>query len=164
VCCTPLANNKVNKTAKTAPAKAAPVKPSRTQTLLENTLTATPLFIMLPKPSMPPLPSAANASATPKEAPEALPNKNGSASGLRNKPCATAPASPSRAPAAHAPSVRGKRISQTICCAMAVAAGSACGFSKGCSKFSKPVLPTPMPSTVSSVASKTRATTKRNTG
>ena len=164
VCCTPLANSKVNKTAKTAPPNAAPVKPSRTQTLLEKTLTATPLFIMLPKPNMPPPPSAASASATPNEAPEALPNKNGSAKGLRNKPCATAPASPSKAPAAQAPRVRGKRISKTICCAMAVADGSACGCNKGCSKFSKPVLPTPMPSNVKTKANTSSAANSHHTG
>jgi hypothetical protein len=41
--------------------------------------------------------------------------QNGSASGLRNSPCATAPARPSSAPASQAPRVRGRRMSHTIC-------------------------------------------------
>ena len=73
---TPRESTRVSSTATTAPMKAAPVRPSRTQALLENTLTATPLFIMLPPPSMPAAPpSAASASATPSAAPEALPNR-----------------------------------------------------------------------------------------
>ena len=86
VCCTPRESSSVSSTASTAPANAAPVSPRRTQTLLENTLTAIPLFIML-APSMPPAPPmAARAMATPSEAPEALPSRKGSASGLRNRP------------------------------------------------------------------------------
>ena len=76
---TPRLSSKVSNTAATAPTKAAPVRPMRTHTLLENTLTATAPFIMLPvlpPPNMPaPPPSAARAKATPKEAPEALPSK-----------------------------------------------------------------------------------------
>ena len=131
VCCTPCESASVSSTASTAPANAAPVSPRRTNTLPENTLTVALLFIMVP-PSMPaPPPIAASASATPSDAPEALPSKYGSASGLRNSPCATAPASPNSAPATHAPSVRGRRISHTIWRAMAYCAGSCCGFSKG---------------------------------
>jgi hypothetical protein len=49
--------------------------------------------------------------ATPKLAPEALPNKYGSAKGFLNRPCAKAPAKPNKAPAKHAPNVRGNRMS-----------------------------------------------------
>jgi hypothetical protein len=49
--------------------------------------------------------------ATPKLAPDALPNKKGSANGFLNKPWAKAPAKPSKAPAKHAPKVRGNRMS-----------------------------------------------------
>ena len=162
VCCTPRESSSVSSTANTAPRKAAPVRPRRTQALLENTLTAPPPFIML-APSMPaPPPIAASASATPSEAPEALPSKNGSASGLRNRPCATAPARPSKAPAPQAPRVRGRRMSHTICCAMAVAAGSMSGWSKGPIRFSKPALPTQTPSTASASAASSKATTSQD--
>jgi hypothetical protein len=49
--------------------------------------------------------------ATPKLAPEALPNKYGSANGFLNSPWANAPAKPNKAPAKQAPKVRGKRMS-----------------------------------------------------
>ncbi|MPN12665.1 hypothetical protein SDC9_159984 [bioreactor metagenome] len=87
-------------------------------------------------------PSHAMASAPPSVAPDALPSRYGSASGLRNSPCATAPASPSKAPAIHAPMVRGKRISVTICRAM--------GSSRSRIRLSNPVLPTAAPTAISS--------------
>ena len=89
VCCTPRANTSVSITANTAPTKAAPVKPKRTKNSVANGLP----------------PNNANATATPNEAPEALPSKYGSANGLRNNPCANAPANPSKAPAAQGVSV-----------------------------------------------------------
>ena len=75
VCCTPRAKDRVSITASTAPAKAAPVRPRRTQTLLENTLAATLASLTTLEPSMPALPMLASASATPSDAPEALPSK-----------------------------------------------------------------------------------------
>ena len=126
VCCTPRAKASVKKTATTAPINAAPVSPNRTTHSVANGLT----------------PNTANATATPSEAPEALPSKNGSASGLRNNPCATAPAKPSKAPANQAPKVRGARISQTIC----AAAGSASCLNIS-QILSNPVLPTAKPVT-----------------
>ena len=106
VCCAPRASASVSSTAATAPRKAAPVRPSRT----------THCVACAEKPKK------VSARATPRPAPEALPSRYGSASGLRNRPCATAPANPSSAPAHHAPSVRGSRISHTICQAMSRAA------------------------------------------
>ena len=122
VCCTPLASASVSSTAATAPTNAAPVNPSLASHCVANGDT----------------PNSAIASATPSDAPEALPSKYGSASGLRNSPCATAPAKPSNAPASQAPTVRGKRISQTI----SMACGSRCMLATD----SKPVLPTVTPS------------------
>ena len=91
----------------------------------------------------------AKASATASAAPEALPSRNGSASGLRNSPCATAPASPSSAPASQAPSVRGRRMSHTICHATA--------SWRARSTLSKPVLPTLAPSARPKTASASSA-------
>ncbi len=96
------------------------------------------------------MPKAARARATASVAPEALPSKNGSAKGLRNSPWAMAPASPSKAPAAKAPRVRGARMSQTIC--------AATGSSSMCHTDSSPELPTPSPITASTTDATTSAT------
>ena len=98
LCCTPRANTSVSTTANTAPPNAMPVSP---------TCSHNPVATLGP--------NSANPSATPSDAPEALPNKYGSAKGLRNKPCASAPASPNKAPPTQAPTERGKRMSHTIC-------------------------------------------------
>ena len=66
-----------------------------------------------PRPCAPSVPAASTAT-TASDAPEAEPSRKGSASGLRNRPCASAPASPSKAPVSQAPSVRGARIWPTI--------------------------------------------------
>jgi hypothetical protein len=113
---TPRANVKVNNTAKMAPQKADPVKPNRINQSEEKILPAPTERIMLASIATCVIP--VTKAATPNEAPLADPNKYGSANGLRNKPCATAPANPSNAPAAQAPTLRGKRICHTICCAI----------------------------------------------
>ena len=59
VCCTPRASSSVSSTAATAPAKAAPVRPRRTNHCAANGDT----------------PNKTSASATPSEAPEALPSR-----------------------------------------------------------------------------------------
>ena len=59
VCCTPLASSKVSSTAATAPMKAAPVSPMRANALVASGDT----------------PNSIIASATPSDAPEALPSK-----------------------------------------------------------------------------------------
>ena len=98
VCCTPRASSSVSTTASTAPTKAAPVRPKPSQAVMAQALP----------------PHKLKYTPTPSDAPEALPSKYGSASGLRNRPCATAPARPSKAPPSHAPKLRGKRMSHTI--------------------------------------------------
>ena len=128
VCCTPRASCSVSSTANTAPTKAAPVRPS----LASHTVAGA-------------TPNKARAEATPSDAPEALPSRNGSASGLRNSPCATAPARPSKAPASQAPRLRGRRMSHTM--------RAAKGSSARRSTLSKPVLPTLAPSPASSTES-----------
>ncbi|MNX33663.1 hypothetical protein D3C86_638930 [compost metagenome] len=132
VCCTPRASVSVSSTAATAPTKAAPVSPRR---ITHCVLVTEP-------------PNSISASATASDAPEALPSRYGSASGLRNRPCATAPASPSSAPASHAPRVRGRRMSHTIC--------SATGSCRADSRLWKPVLPMPRPKSSSAAPSTSR--------
>ncbi len=129
VCCTPLASSSVNNTPATAPAKAPKVTPSFAINSVASGDT----------------PNNTRLRATPSEAPEALPNRYGSASGLRNRPWATAPAKPSKAPATQAPSVRGRRMSHTIC--------HATGSLTARNTLSNPVLPTPAPNTSKAMAS-----------
>jgi len=65
----------------------------------------------------------------------------------RNSPCATAPASPSSAPASQAPMVRGRRMSQRI--------WRATGSASGPQAKPMPVLPTPEPRASSSALAAT---------
>ena len=120
VCCTPRDRATVSSTAPKAPTKAAPVGPSGDCA------------------SDAPAPTRLSQIHTASVAPEALPSKKGSASGLRNSPCARAPARPNRAPASQAPTERGSRISRTIC----QAASSLQAWLSAC----QPVLPAPAPS------------------
>ena len=132
VCCTPHDKTKDKATANHAPMKAMPVMPMRMNqgdilSWLSNTM---PM-------------------ATPKLAPDALPNKYGSANGFRNKPCANAPANPSKAPAKQAPRVLGKRMS-------AIKLKSACSCIPA-----KPSLPTNAPKPTSSNSKQHSCSAKR---
>ena len=103
VCCAPRAKVSVSSTPSSAPANAALTRPMRAMASAVARLIAWPLSAL-----------AASTSTTPSDAPEAEPSRYGSASGLRNRPCATAPASPSSAPVSQAPNVRGARIWPTM--------------------------------------------------
>ena len=98
VCAVPRASVSVSDTPPSAPRKAAPIRPRR------DTASAVARPMACPVSAQPP-----STSTTPSDAPEAEPSRYGSASGLRNSPCAMAPASPNSAPTSHAPRVRGAR-------------------------------------------------------
>jgi hypothetical protein len=101
-----LASSKVSNTANQAPTNAQPVRPKRQAHCAAIEASA--------DHCKPPHKPSIKAIVTPNVAPDALPSKYGSAKGLRNKPCAKAPAKPSKAPANQAPKVRGNRISCTM--------------------------------------------------
>ena len=108
-----------------APAKLAKARPASSVTVrvARRPAMATSPPIETSAPAMPASGTAsevalANEKAIMNEAAAAAacgaPNKAGSASGLRSRPCSAAPESPSVAPISSASSVRGRRISRTM--------------------------------------------------